>query len=39
MNQKRQRKDFTEEFKKDAVSLVTEQGYSWTEVARRLGIN
>jgi transposase len=39
MNQKRQRKDFTEEFKKDAVSLVTEQGYSCSEVARRLGIN
>ena len=39
MNQKRQRQDFTDEFKKDAVSLVTEQGYSCTEVARRLGIN
>jgi hypothetical protein len=33
MNQKRQRKDFTEEFKKDAVSLVTEQEYSCSEVA------
>jgi transposase len=39
MNQKRQRKDFTEDFKKDAVSLVTERGYSCSEVARRLGIN
>jgi transposase len=39
MNQKRQRKDFTDEFKKDAVRLVTEQGYSCNEVGRRLGIN
>jgi len=39
MNQKRQRKDFTDEFKNDAVRLVTEQGYSCNEVARRLGIN
>ena len=39
MNQKRQRKDFTDEFKNDAVRLVTEQGYSCNEVGRRLGIN
>lgn len=39
MNQKRQRKDFTDEFKNDAVQLVTEQGYSCNEVGRRLGIN
>jgi transposase len=36
---KRQRKDFTEQFKNDAVKLVIEQGYSCSEVARRLGIN
>jgi transposase len=39
MNQKRQRKEFTDEFKSDAVRLVTEQGYSCTEVGKRLGIS
>ncbi|RJQ75236.1 MAG: hypothetical protein C4519_16130, partial [Desulfobacteraceae bacterium] len=39
MNQKRQRKDFTDEFKNDAVRLVTEQGYRCNEVGRRLEIN
>jgi len=39
MNQKRQRKDFTDEFKSDAVRLVIEQGYSCSEAGRRLGIN
>jgi len=39
MNDKKQRKDFTKEFKIDAVKLATEQGYSATEVGRRLGIN
>ena len=39
MNSKRQRRDFTDEFKNDAVKLVTEQGYSCTEVGRRLGVN
>ena len=39
MNQKRQRRDFTDEFKNDAVKLVTEQGYTCTEVGRRLGVN
>ena len=39
MNQKRQRRDFTDEFKNDAIKLVTEQGYSCTEAGRRLGIN
>lgn len=39
MNQKRQRREFTEEFKNDAVRLVTDQGYSCTEVGRRLGVN
>ena len=33
------RKQYTKEFKLDAVSLVTEQGYSRTEAARRLEIN
>ncbi len=39
MNDKKQRRDFTDTFKNDAVKLVTEQGYSATEVGRRLGIN
>ena len=39
MDKKRQRRDFTDEFKNDAIKLVFEQGYSCTEVARRLGIS
>jgi transposase len=38
MSKKRQRRGFTAEFKNDAVKLVTEQGYSSSEVARRLGV-
>jgi len=33
------RKKYSKEFKLDAVSLVTEQGYSRSEAARSLGIN
>ena len=33
------RKQYTKEFKLDAVSLVTEQGYTRAEAARRLEIN
>lgn len=33
------RKQYTKEFKLDAVSLVTAQGYSRAEAARRLGVN
>jgi transposase len=33
------RRNFTDEFKNDAVKLVTEQGYNCTEVGRRLGVN
>ena len=33
------RKVYSKEFKLDAVSLVTEQGYSRPEAARSLGIN
>jgi transposase len=39
MNQKKQRRDFTDEFKNDAVKLVTENGYSCMEAGRRLGVN
>ena len=34
----RQRRTYTNEFKVDAVKLVTEQGYSVAEAARGLGI-
>ena len=33
------RKQYTKEFKLDAISLVTEQGYSRSEAASSLGIN
>ena len=33
------RRSYTEDFKRDAVALVTEQGYTVTEAARSLGIN
>jgi len=39
MNQKRDRQNYTKEFKNDAVKLVIEQGYSCNEVGRRLGVN
>ena len=39
MSKKRKRRDFTVEFKTDAVKLVTEQGYTCSEVGRRLGVN
>ena len=39
MATKRNRQNYPKEFKADAVKLVTEQGYSCTEVGKRLGIN
>ena len=33
------RRQYTDEFKRDAVSLVTGKGYGVTEAARNLGIN
>lgn len=36
---KKARRKYTAEFKRDAVKLVTEQGYGVTEAARNLGIN
>lgn len=33
------KRSYTPEFKKDAVRLVTEQGYKVAEAARNLGIN
>lgn len=35
----RQRRTYTEEFKQDAVALVTKHGYSAVEAASSLGIN
>jgi transposase len=34
----RKRRNYTEDFKRDAVALVTEQGYKPSEAARNLGI-
>jgi len=39
MSKKRERPAYTKEFKEDAIKLVTEQGYSTSEVGRRLGID
>ena len=36
---KKKRKQYTQEFKEEAVKLITEQGYQATEAARNLGIN
>jgi len=36
---KKKRPNYTQEFRGDAVKLVTEQGYSNSEVGRRLGVN
>ena len=39
MNEKNQPRDFTNEFKTDAVKLVIEQGYTASEVGRRMGVH
>lgn len=36
--EKNRRRSYTEEFKRDAVTLVTEQGYKYAEAGRSLGI-
>ena len=36
--EKRKRRDYTEDFKREAVALVTEQGYKISEAARSLDI-
>ena len=38
MSQKRTYKQYSKEFKEEAVALVTEQGYSVPEAAKSLGI-
>ena len=37
--EKKQKRTFTEEFKRDAVALVVNQGYSVSQASRSLGIN
>jgi len=39
MKPKRNRQNYTKEFRDDAVKLVIEKGYNSNEVGRRLGIN
>ena len=34
----KKRRGFTEEFKRDAVRLVTDEGYSFAEAGRSLGV-
>ena len=36
---KRKRKNYTQEFKEEAVKLTTEQGYSFAEAGRNLDVN
>ncbi len=36
---KKKRKAYTQEFKEEAVKLITEHGYQITEAARNLGVN
>jgi len=36
---KKQRKSYSREFKKEAVALITEKGYSMAEASRNLGID
>ena len=35
----RKRRSFSKEFKREAVALVTEHGYSYAEAGRSLGVN
>jgi transposase len=37
--EKKRRKNYTKEFKREAVNLVTEQGYKLAEAARNLGVH
>ena len=37
--EKRSRQKYSEEFKREAVALVTEQGYKLAEAARSVGVN
>jgi transposase len=36
---KKKRRSYSKEFKEEAVKLITEQGYSYAEAGRNLGVN
>jgi transposase len=36
---KEKRRNYTKEFKEEAVKLIVEQGYSYAEAGRNLGVN
>ncbi len=36
---KKKRHNYTKEFKEESVKLITEQGYSYAEAGRNLGVN
>jgi transposase len=36
---KQKRSSYTKEFKEEAVKLIIEQGYSYAEAGRNLGVN
>ncbi len=36
---KRKRRNYTQEFKDEAVKLIIQQGYSYAEAGRNLGVN
>ena len=36
---KKKRRKYTKEFKEEAVRLISEQGYSYAEAGRNLGVN
>jgi transposase len=36
---KKKRRNYTKEFKEEAVKLIVEQGYSYAEAGRNLGVN
>lgn len=37
--EKNKRRNYTKEFKEEAVRLITEEGYSYAEAGRNLGVN
>ena len=36
---RKKRRNYTKEFKEEAVRLITEEGYSYAEAGRNLGVN
>jgi transposase len=37
--EKKKRRNYTKEFKEEAVRLITDEGYSYAEAGRNLGVN